>query len=78
MSNDDLDVSAIEGNAIETAGAMLESAEALIDTQFGAGYAEKHPVIVAGFVQACALVYLADRAGGALRELAADMVGRHG
>lgn len=40
---------------------FLESAEHCIDLQFGAGHAAKHPVLVAGFLQASALLYLAER-----------------
>lgn len=72
MDKGAFDISNIDGIAIDTAGAMLESAEAVIDTQFGTGYAEKHPVIVAGFVQACALVYFADRVSVALESLHPD------
>lgn len=77
MSNSDLDSSNIEGNAIEIAGAMLESAEAVVDTQFGAGYAEKHPAIVAGFVQACATFYLAERIADSLQSLTSNAEGMH-
>lgn len=45
----------------ETAMSFLESAEHCIDLQFGAGFAAKHPVLVAGFLQASALLYLAER-----------------
>lgn len=65
-----LDISDIEGNAIETAGAMLESAESVIDTQFGTGYAEKHPALLAGFIQASALIYSADRLAASARDVA--------
>ena len=75
MDKGAFDISNIEGLAIDTAGAMLESAEAVIDTQFGTGYAERHPALVAGFVQACAMVYHAERAGGAQNELANEVEG---
>ena len=75
MSNRALKVSDIESLAIETVAMMLESAESVVDTQFGAGYAERHPALVAGFVQACAMVYHAERAGGAQNELANEVEG---
>ena len=37
----------------------LGEAEAAIDEELGAGYAEKHPALIAGFLTACATVYAA-------------------
>ena len=58
----------IEGIAIETTAMMLESAEGIIDTQFGTGYAEKHPVITAGYIQATAIVYAVQKLTNALSQ----------
>lgn len=57
----DVDISELEVSAGDTAMSFLESAEHCIDLQFGAGFAARHPVLVAGFVQASALIFLAER-----------------
>lgn len=59
-----INLSEIETEATTTAVSFMESADSWIDGQFGAGYAEKHPTLVAGFMQACAIVYLAERVSG--------------
>lgn len=59
-----LNITDMEGAAVESVAGFLESAEYCIDQQFGAGHAAKHPALVAGFVQASALVYLAERLEG--------------
>jgi hypothetical protein len=56
-----VNISELEVSAGDTAMSFLESAEHSIDLQFGAGHAARHPAIVAGFLQASALVYLAER-----------------
>lgn len=57
----DVDISGLEVSTGDTAMSFLESAEHCIDLQFGAGFAVRHPVLVAGFVQASALIFLAER-----------------
>ena len=66
---------AIELEAFEAVANAMESAEHAIDTQFGAGYAEKHPVMIAGYLQAVAVTYLADTMSGHLRELVCELDG---
>ena len=66
---------AIELEAFEAVANAMESAEHAIDTQFGAGYAEKHPVMIAGYLQAVAVTYLADIISGHLRELVCELEG---
>lgn len=56
-----VDISELEVSACDTAMSFLESAEHSIDLHFGAGFAARHPVLVAGFVQASAMVFLAER-----------------
>ena len=57
----DVTISELEVSACDTAMSFLETAEHCIDLQFGTGHAARHPAIVAGFLQASALVYLAER-----------------
>jgi hypothetical protein len=59
-----VNISEMEVSAVDTAMSFLESAEHCIDLQFGTGFAAKHPVLVAGFLQASALLYLAERMEG--------------
>jgi len=47
----------------------LSEAEEKVDGQFGTGYAEKHPAAVAGFVNACAAVYQAERMNDAAQKI---------
>lgn len=56
-----VNISELEVSAGDTAMGFLESAEHCIDLQFGSGFAAKHPALVAGFLQASALLYLAER-----------------
>lgn len=56
-----VDISELEVSVCDTAMSFLESAEHSIDLQFGAGFAARHPALVAGFLQASALLYLAER-----------------
>lgn len=62
--NTGINLSEIETEAITTTVSNMEAAEFWIDKQFGAGYAEKHQDLVAGFMQSCALVYFAERVTG--------------
>lgn len=68
-----ISLSDIEAEATTAAVSFLESAESWIDGQFGAGYAEKHPAMVAGYMQACAMVYQAQRIGRSMDDLAAGL-----
>ncbi len=67
------ELSDIELEAFEAVANAMESAEHAIDTQFGTGYAEKHPVMIAGYLQAVAITFLADTLRPALREIAAEL-----
>lgn len=66
-----IDLNSLATEAIATASDFLEAAESWVDNQFGSGYAEKHPALVAGFLQACALTYQAHRVAISLDDLAA-------
>lgn len=66
-------MSDIEDIAIATTTDLLESAEGIVDTQFGTGYAEKHPAVTAGCVQALAIVYLAEKLTHRLGQHADDI-----
>lgn len=59
--------------AFEEANTTLESADFEIDRFYGAGYAEKHPAVVAGYLQAVATFYLADSVRADLRVLASEL-----
>lgn len=49
---------------------FMSMAEGVIDDQFGAGFAEKHPGLVAGYVQACAAVCHGERIADGFESLA--------
>lgn len=68
-----LDLNSLATEAITTASDFLEAAESWVDNQFGNGYAEKHPAVVAGFLHACAQVYQAHRVALSLDEVAAAL-----
>lgn len=69
------ELSDIELEAFEAVANAMESAEHAIDTQFGTGYAEKHPAMLAGYLQAVAITYLADSLRPALREIVVELDG---
>ncbi|MBI4996154.1 MAG: hypothetical protein HZC22_04495 [Rhodocyclales bacterium] len=71
-----LELAERELDAIETVANAMESAEEAIDLQFGAGFAEKNPVLVAGYLQAAATTYLAGTLGERLRQARVGV--RHG
>lgn len=62
--SDSVNITQIEIEATTTTVSNMEAAELWIDKQFGAGHAEKNPALVAGFMQSCAVIYLAERVTG--------------
>ena len=56
--------------AIDTAHDYLRGAVAAIDTQFGDGYAQKHPALVGAFLQAAAIDFHAASVAVKLQEVA--------
>lgn len=69
------EINEIELEAFEAVANAMESAEHAIDTQFGTGYAEKHPAMIAGYLQAVAITYLADSLRPALRGIVMELEG---
>lgn len=59
----------IESMATAAATFWLSDAESAVNSQFGGGYAEKHPAVVAGYVSACAVVYQTERANDAAERI---------
>lgn len=65
MSNADaVNISELENAAMQSVCCMVASMNDVINEEFGTGYAEKHPAMLAGLVQACAIFYLAERLSG--------------
>ncbi len=62
-----------ELEAFESVANAMESAEHAIDSQFCPGFAEEHPVLIAGYLQAAAITYLADTIGARLHQVLADV-----
>jgi hypothetical protein len=61
--------------AFETVANAMESAECAIDGQFCPGFAEAHPVLIAGYLQAVAITYLADAIGARLHKVLCALEG---
>lgn len=49
-----------ELEAFESVANAMESAEYAIDSQFGAGFAEQHPLLIGHYLQAVAITCQAD------------------
>ncbi|MBI5786587.1 MAG: hypothetical protein HZA64_14125 [Rhodocyclales bacterium] len=64
-----------ELEAFESVESAMESAEYAIDLQFGAGFAEKHPVLIGSYLQAAAITCLADTIGARLHQVLTDVEG---
>lgn len=65
MSNaDEGNLSQLEGVAVQAVLDTLDALHGFVDGEFGEGYAAKHPVMLAGCVQAAAVFYLAERLSG--------------
>ncbi len=65
----------IESVAPSAVSFWLTEADALIDAHYGSDYAAKHPAVVAGFVNACAMVYQAERVNDAARKISRALLG---
>jgi hypothetical protein len=65
MSNaDGVNLTQLEDAAVQSVYGYLDTLQDLVDGKFGEGYAAKHPAMLAGCVQACAIFYLAERLSG--------------
>lgn len=65
MSNaDGVNLTQLEDAAMQAVYESLGTLQDLVDGKFGEGYAAKHPVMLAGCVQACAMFHLAERLSG--------------
>ena len=62
-----------ELESFESVANAMESAEHAIDSQFGPGFAEEHPVLIAGYLQAAAITYLANTIGARLHQVLVDV-----
>jgi hypothetical protein len=60
----DVNLERLEDGAMQSVYELLDDAIDLIDGKFGDGYAAKHPALLAGFMQAHATFYLAERLAG--------------
>lgn len=61
MRRPDIDLTAIEDDAVQGVWDTLDTLQGLVDGKFGEGYAAKHPAMLSGCVQAAAVFYLAGR-----------------
>lgn len=62
MSDDRFtDLTQIEDAAVQDTWSALDTLHDLLDGKFGDEYSAKHPAMLAGCVQACAIFYLAGR-----------------
>lgn len=61
---DGIDLTQIEDASVIAVSDVLDDLHDLVDGKFGEGYAAKHPAMLAGCVQACAIFYLAERLSG--------------
>ena len=65
MSNaDGANITQLEAGAMESVAGMLDTLEDFVDGKFGEGYTAKHPAVLVGCMQACAVFYLAERLSG--------------
>jgi hypothetical protein len=64
-----------ELEAFESVANTMESAEYAIDSQFGAGFAEKHPELIGDYLQAVAITYQADTVGAKLDQVLGELEG---
>lgn len=60
----DASLSGIKDAAIQAVLDTLDTLHDVVDGKFGEGYTAKHPAMLAGCVQACAVFYLAERLSG--------------
>lgn len=67
----DANIDEIESLAPVAVAFWLEESEQILDRQFGAGYAEKNPSMLVGFLAACSTVYAAERMQDAASIIAA-------
>lgn len=63
-ANSSVNLSDIEANAVCAVTGFMDEGERLIDEAFGDGHAKKAPALLAGYLQACALMYLTERLVG--------------
>jgi hypothetical protein len=63
-----MDADLLLRQASETAHTYFHQAIRSIDDRFGKGYAEKHPELIAGFMQTAALDFMASFVGSAVEE----------
>lgn len=61
---DGVNITMLEDAAMQTVYESLGTLWDVIDGKFGDGYAAKHPAVLAGCMQACAVFYLAERLSG--------------
>lgn len=59
-----VNITEIETAAVQSVADVLDTLHDWVDGKFGEGYAAKHPAMLAGCVQACAVFYLAERLSG--------------
>lgn len=57
----DAAISNLKDGAVQSVWDALDVLHDWVDGKFGEGYAEKHPAMLVGCVQACATFYLAER-----------------
>lgn len=72
---------AAELDAFTAIDNALESADHAIDLMYGQGFAEKHPQLVAGYLQAAAIAYLANLLGDRVERVMLHLdakAGHHG
>lgn len=60
-------------DAALTTGTWTARAKRLIDEDFGAGYAQAHPELVAAWIKAAAMTYVADRLTQAIDRAANEL-----